>query len=309
MRIIITGGTGLIGRALMHSLAQDGYEVIILSRSPRQSGPVPQTVRFVQWDGKTADGWGELADGAEAIVNLAGANIAGEGFLPTRWTPARKKLIIDSRVFAGKAVTEAAQRAQNKPKVIVQASAVGYYGARGDEDLSESAPPGKDFTGESCQLWEASTQEVEAMGVRRVVIRTGVVLSGDGGALPRMALPFKLFAGGPLGSGKQQFSWIHIADEVKAIRFLIENSSASGPYNLTAPNPLTNRDFARILGRVLGRPSLLPTPGFAFKIMFGEVSTVLLDGQRVVPARLLEAGFRFDYPEAENALRAVYAKP
>jgi uncharacterized protein (TIGR01777 family) len=298
MRIIITGGSGLIGRALAASLAADGHEVILLSRTPERATGLPVGVRVAGWDGRTAAGWGFLADGAEVIVNLAGESIAAG-----RWTPERKLRIRDSRLDAGRAVVEAVQAATDRPRAVIQASAVGYYGPCGDEEITEQTPPGDDFLAHVVAAWEASTAPVEALGVRWAVIRTGVVLSEAGGALPRLLLPFKFFAGGPLGSGRQWFPWIHITDEVEAIRFLMGSQAADGPFNLSAPNPLTNAGFSRILGRVLGRPAFVPTPAPALRLLFGEMVTVLLDGQRVLPGRLLDLGFTFRFPEAEAALR------
>lgn len=308
MRVIITGGTGLIGRALANSLAKDHHEVIVLSRNVNKTSGLAGGVKVVQWDAKSAQGWGSLADGAGAIVNLAGESIAGEGFPPQRWTAERKRRIRDSRVNAGKAIVEAISAAQNKPAVLIQSSAVGYYGTHGDQDITEESTAGSDFLGQICKEWEASTDAVEKMGVRRCLIRTGLVLSSNGGVLPQMALPFRLFAGGPIGSGKQQIPWIHLDDHIAAIRFLIDNPSASGVFNLSAPNPLSNADFGRAIGRALGRPYWLPTPGFAFKIAFGELSMLLLEGQRAVPKRLQEMGFQFKYPEAEAALRDLFTQ-
>jgi hypothetical protein len=303
MRIIITGGSGLIGRALTASLAADKHEVIVLSRDPEWVVGLPKGARAVQWDGRSAAGWGSLADGADAIVNLAGESVAGESILSMRWTAARKKRILESRLNAGKAVVEAVRSAKNKPKVLIQSSAVGYYGPRNGADLEEDAPAGNDFLANVCKQWEAATAEVEKLGVRRAIIRTGVVLSTEGGVLPLQMLPFKLFAGGPIGSGAQAYPWIHIADEVGAIRFLIETEAASGVFNLTAPEPLNNKEFGQVLGRVMGRPAFIPTPGFVFKIAFGEVSTLLLDGQRPIPSRLTGLGYQFKFPAAEAALR------
>lgn len=305
MKVIITGGSGLIGRALAASLLNGGgdkHEVIVLSRNPQRVSGLPNGVQVVGWDGRSTQGWGQLVEGADAIVNLAGANLS-EG----RWTEQRKRLIFDSRVHAGQAVTQAIEGARLKPKVLVQASAVGYYGPHGDEKITEDAPPGNDFLAQVCIAWEASTAPVEGWGVRRVVIRTGLVLSTEGGALPRMAMPFKMFVGGPLGSGRQWLPWIHIADEVGAIRFLIGKEDASGPFNLTAPEPVTNAQFSRVLGRVLNRPSALPVPSIALRLMFGEMSTVLLEGQRAVPQRLLAAGYQFRFPNLEQALRHLLA--
>ena len=300
MRILIPGGSGLIGRALTTDLTADGHEVILLSRTPQRVTGLPNGARAEAWDGRTAEGWLHLADGADAIINLAGENI-GAG----RWTAGRKKRIRDSRVHAGAAVVEAVKGAANKPGVVIQASGSGYYGPRGDERINEAETAGDDFPSRVSIDWEASTAPVETLGVRRAIIRSGVVLSTDGGALPRMLLPFKLFAGGPLGGGRQWFSWIHIQDQIRAIRFLIDHREANGAFNLCAPNPLTNADFSRALGRALGRPAFMPTPGFALKLLFGEMSTILLDGQRALPQRLLELGFEFQFPEAEGALRDI----
>jgi len=307
MRVIITGGTGLIGRALTASLAADGHEVIILSRSPEKATGLPQGARAVRWDGRTAGGWGELAEGAEAIVNLAGESIGGENMvalITKPWTRERLERIRASRVNAGRAVVQAVEQARVKPRVLVQSSAVGYYGLPGDQEIAEDTPAGNDRLAKICIDWEATTASVEALGVRRVVIRTGgVVMSPQGGALPFMLLPFKLFVGGPLGSGKQWFSWIHIADEVRAIRFLLDRSDARGAFNLCAPEPLRNGELARVIGRVMGRPSFMPTPAFAMKLLLGDKATLVLDGQRQVPRRLIEMGFQFQFPKAEAALQ------
>ncbi len=301
MRVIITGGAGLIGNALTKSLTADGHEVIILTRSARRASP-NELVRFALWDAASADGWGHLADGADAIVNLA-----GEGIADGRWSEARKQRIYASRVSAGKAVMQALRQATAKPKTLVQSSAVGYYGSRHDELLTEASAPGADFLAQVCFDWEASTAAAESLGIRRTVIRTGIVLSNDGGAWPKVVLPFKLFAGGPMGSGKQFWPWIHIDDEVRAIRFLLEREDARGVFNLTAPNPLTNKEFASTLGKVMGRPALMPAPSPALKLALGDMSAVLLDGQRAVPAHLQTMGFRFKYPELEAALRNLLA--
>jgi len=303
MRVIITGGSGLIGRALTAHLPKDNYEVVILSRSPEQVYGLPENAEVVQWDGKTTRGWGHLVEGSQAIVNLAGENIAGEGFFPTRWTTERKKLIHASRKDPGKAIIEAIMAVENKPAVLVQSSAIGYYGALNDKEVDESTQAGNDYLAKFCQEWEETTAYAGKMGVRRVVIRSGIALSRESGALPRMMLPFKLFAGGPFGSGRQYLSWIHLDDEVAAIRYLIEHPETSGPYNLTSPTPCTNADFGRTLGKIMKRPYYMPVPGFALKAAFGEVTTVVLDGQRVIPTRLQEGGFTFLYPDLELAVR------
>lgn len=298
MKVIITGGTGLIGATLAKNLAADRHDVIILSRSPHQATDLPASVQVVKWDSRSANGWGHLADGADAVVNLAGESLA-EG----RWTPERKRRIEQSRLDAGQAVVETIKVATQKPAVLVQSSAVGYYGPRDNREIGEDTPPGNDFLARVCIAWEASTAAVEAMGVRRVVIRSGIVLSAAGGALPRLLLPFKLGVGGPIGRGKQPFPWIHLDDEVAAIRFLLEQPQASGPFNLTAPQSLTNAQFGQVLGRVLHRPALLPTPAFALKLAFGEMAAAVLEGQQAAPRRLQELGFEFKYPHAAGALQ------
>ncbi len=298
MRILITGGTGLIGRALIENLSSADHQMVVLSRNPARVQGMPPDVRLVQWDARTAAGWAEFADGAGAIVNLAGAGVAD-----ARWTAERKRTIRQSRLDAGAAVVEAVEQAGQKPGVVVQASAVGYYGPRGAEDITESAAPGDDFLAKVCIDWEASTAPVEAAGVRRAVIRIGIVLSPEGGALPRMMLPFKLFVGGPLGSGRQPFPWVHIEDVARAIRFLIETPETNGAFTLTAPTPPTNAEFSRALGRAMGRPMWLPVPGFALRLLFGEMAQTLLSGQRAVPERLQAAGFTFHFSGAEAALR------
>jgi uncharacterized protein (TIGR01777 family) len=304
MRVIITGGSGLIGRALTEDLTSDGHEVIILSRSPKRVTDLPSGARAEAWDAHTAGGWAHLADGADAIVNLAGANLAGEGFFPTRWTDERKRILRESRINAGRAVVEAVEQASAKPRVVVQASAIGYYGPRGDEAITEEATAGKDWAARfTAQDWEPSTAAVEEMGVRRVIVRTGMVLSTKEGALPRLLLPFRLFAGGPMGGGKQWYSWIHLRDQARALRFLIGEDQASGPFNVAAPEPVTNGELARLVGRIMGRPSFFRVPALALTLAFGEVASVVLEGQRVVPRRLLDLGFEFQFPDAQSALR------
>jgi uncharacterized protein (TIGR01777 family) len=272
--------------------------VTVVSRQEFKPAALPAKINFASWDGTTVAGWGHLVEEAEAIVNLAGAGLAA-----ARWSDARKKALIDSRVNPGKAIVEAVRAAHNKPKVLIQASAVGYYGTDKKATFVESSQPGDDFLANLCRQWEASTEAVEEMGVRRVIIRTGVVLDMKGMAFPKMVLPFQFFAGGPIGSGRQWFPWIHYLDEVEAIRFLLQEETIEGAVNLTAPNPLRNFSFARAMGQAMKRPYFTWVPGFVFKIIFGEMSTILLDGQQVVPGRLEDAGFQFKFPTAEAALQ------
>jgi len=302
MRVIITGGTGLIGGKLAAAMAADGHEIIVLSRNP-QKHTFPDGVRGVEWDAKTAAGWGELADGADAIVNLAGAPIDGGGLFPKLWTAERKRRIRQSRIDAGQAVTEAVEAAINKPGVVIQISGVDYYGhVPSDEIITEEAPQGDSFLADVTVDWEGATAPVEEMGVRRCVMRSAMVLSMEGGPLPITVLPFRFFVGGPLGSGEQWWPWIHIEDEVRVIRFLIENENAAGVFNACSPHPLKQKKFAQTIGQVLNRPSLIPVPAFALKLILGEVSDTVLHGRRAVPARLEQLGFTFKYPQLAGAL-------
>lgn len=298
--VLITGGAGFLGRPLAAELVAGGYEVVVLSRDPRRVSGLASGVGVERWDGSTAQGWGGLADGAFGIVNLAGDNI-GAG----RWTPAKKRRIRDSRLRAGAAVVAAVSAARRKPSVLVQASAVGYYGNRGDEMLSEASPPGQGFLADTCLAWEASTAAVEELGVRRAVARTGIVLSLSGGALPKLVLPYRLLAGGPMGDGRQWMPWIHLADEIAGLRFLLERDGARGPFDLTAPQPLTNAEFGATVGAVLHRPSRLRVPAFALRGLLGEMSDLVLDGQRALPTRLLDLGFGFRFAAARAALEDV----
>ncbi len=307
MRVVIAGGTGLIGRALAASLAADEHDVVLLSRAPGNAVSLPEGVKVVYWDTGSTELWAGQLDGAGAVINLAGESIGGSSLLTMRWTGARKRRILSSRVRAGAALVEAIKLADRPPSVLIQSSAVGYYGTHEDDrEITESSPAGEDFLARVCLEWEASTKPVEALDVRRVVIRSGVVLDRHGGALPRQALPFRLFVGGRAGSGRQWYSWIHVADEVAAIRFLLENESASGAYNLTAPGPVRNEDFSKALGKALGRPAYLPMPTFALRLGLGEASATILSGQRVIPRRLTEAGFTFQFADVESALKDIF---
>jgi uncharacterized protein (TIGR01777 family) len=297
MHIIITGGSGLIGRALTQELANHGHKVIILSRRPERITGLPAGATAKYWDGYTTQGWCNLINSADAIINLAGENISSG-----RWTNKRKRAILESRLNAGSAVVEAIKAAEHKPHVVIQASAVGYYGPCGNEKIAEDAPPGNDFLARTAIDWEASTAPVENMGIRRVIIRTGVVLSTEGGALARMLQPYRLLAIRRLGNGRQWLPWIHISDEASAIRFLVENGKARGTFNLAAPNPVDNAEFSYQLNNILRRPALIPVPRFLLKLLLGEMAAALLEGQCAIPERLLQLGFNFRFPELGLAL-------
>lgn len=300
MRAIIAGGTGFIGQALVAELKESGWEIVVLSRSASKVAEVfGSGVIGMRWD---SEDWPDMLGPEAAIVNLAGDNIASG-----RWTAAKKERILSSRVKAGERLVEAVKAAGKLPGVLIQGSAIGYYGPHESTVLDESADSGEGFLASVTRHWEASTLELEEMGVRRCVVRTGMVL-GDGGALKQMLPPFRMFVGGPPGSGHQGVSWIHLADEVGAIRFLMEQESATGAFNLTAPNPLDFNRFAKVLGETMGRPHKLNVPPFALRLLFGEMADeLLLSGQLVLPKRLLDAGYVFRYPDLGGALADILA--
>jgi uncharacterized protein (TIGR01777 family) len=294
MRVFLTGATGLIGRALARSLLGDGHEVVALSRSASPAG-LPPGSRAVTGDPAVPGAWQDELARCDACVNLAGEPVAAG-----RWTAERRRRIRDSRVDATRNV--AAVIAGGGPSVLVNGSAIGFYGPRGDEVLDESSPPGDDFLARVAVEWEGAAAPA-ARRARVALVRTGIVLAADGGALPRLVLPFKAFAGGPIGDGGFWQSWIHLDDQVGILRLALEEPGAAGPLNATAPDPVRNRDLARAIGRVLGRPSLLPAPAFAVRAALGEMAEVVLASQRVLPRAALALGYRFRWPALEPALR------
>jgi len=293
MRILIVGGTGFIGGALQGALAESGHDVVISSR--RKDGS----------EGKLT--WRppellppEVISQFEAVVNLAGEPIA-----PKRWTRKRKQKILSSRVDTTRSLVESIRRADSKPHTLINASAVGIYGPCGDECITEESPLGCDFLATVCRKWEEEALRAEELGVRVVRLRIGCVLEADGGALPRLMLPFRFFLGGPLGSGRQWVSWIHRDDVVGLIEFALQNEAVSGPLNATAPNPVTNKEFSKALGKAMHRPCFFAVPGFLLKLALGELAGMLLTGQRVLPEKALKAGYRFKYATLEDALKAI----
>jgi uncharacterized protein (TIGR01777 family) len=310
MKVVLAGGSGFLGRALVAQLAARGHEVVVLSRHP---APAQSPGRQVGWDpdgSLPATGksefltWPKELDGASAVVNLAGAGMADK-----RWTPARKRDLRLSRVLSTRSLVAAVRAASQKPPVFYQGSAVGFYGPRGDEILDESFPPGDGLQGSICVAWEAEANPVVALGCRLIVGRSGVVLAKDGGALPKMARPFTFFVGGRVASGKQYLSWIHRDDWLAFVTWALETATVSGTYNVTAPEPVTNDEFSKAIGRALRRPSWIPVPGFVLRVLFGEIANdMLIRGQRVVPKRALEAGFPFAYPKIDAALNATLRK-
>lgn len=296
MRIVIAGGSGLLGRALTVRLQHDGDTVVVLTRRPRRAFDVA-------WNPDAPSGpWAETIGTADAVINLAGESINGG-----RWTKARKAALFDSRVRSTRAIARAIQAAGQKPLAFLSGSAIGIYGPRGEEPVTEETPPGSDFLSRLAVEWEREALAVAGL-TRVVLLRTGVVLARDGGALPQMALPFRFFAGGPIGSGRQGISWIHIDDWVSMVRWALDRSSVSGPLNVTAPEPVSNAEFARTLGRVLDRPAFMRVPAFAVRLALGEMADVVVNGQHVMPAKALSLGFRFRHAQLEETLRAIYDK-
>jgi uncharacterized protein (TIGR01777 family) len=302
MNIVIAGGTGFVGGALVEALLARGDKPTLLTRDPEAAqARWDAKIGVAFWDGRSPDDWTRTLDGADAVVNLSGANIAAH-----RWTPARKLVLIKSRLESTRALVSAVSRADKRPRTFVNASAVGYYGDVPEGAATESSPQGRHFLASLCGQWEREALAAEPLGLRVVLARFGVILEKGGGALAKMALPFKLFAGGPLGSGRQGFPWIHRDDVVGGLLFALDHEKVSGAVNFAAPGALDNRGFSAALGRALGRPSWAPAPAFALKLALGEMSDMLLTGQRVEPRKLVDSGYKFKYETADAALGAIY---
>jgi len=298
MEIVVTGASGLIGSALTASLTASGHGVIRLVRRPPQAGE-----KAMRWDPVSRSLDATAFDGVEAVIHLAGENIA------ERWTAAKKVNIRDSRINGTQVLAEAIAHLASPPKVLVSASAIGYYGDRGEELLSEESAPGQGFLPEVCRSWEAATETARQAGVRTVQLRFGIVLSPAGGALAKMLPPFRLGLGGVLGNGRQYMSWVALDDTVGAIEHAISMADLQGPTNVVAPQAVTNYEFTKTLGRVLGRPTAIPLPAFAARLLFGEMADeLLLASTRVQPAKLLASGYRFRYPELAGALQHLLAR-
>ncbi|HSA61777.1 MAG TPA: TIGR01777 family oxidoreductase [Nitrospiraceae bacterium] len=301
MHIVVTGGTGFIGRALCKSLVREGHRVSILTRNAREASCLlGAIVTAVEWNGRESGAWEQSLEGADAVINLAGAPIAD-----ARWTDARKRLLTDSRVLTSRLLVAAMSRCSSKPRTLISASGIGYYGASDDRLLDEGAARGQGFLADLCLAWEAEALRAAESGTRVVLLRTGMVLEQDGGALPKMLVPFRLFAGGPIMPGTQWVSWIHRRDHVGLIQWALATPGVSGPLNTVAPGAVTMTQFCDVLGRVLRRPSWLPVPGLALQVGLGELGTLMTTGQRVNPAKALSAGYVFHYPALEPALRAI----
>lgn len=308
MKVVIAGGTGFLGNALAWSWAEESHDVRVLTRSlppgqaRHESGTGKPGITRIGWtpDGQPGDLAREFED-ATAVVNLAGESVAGP-----RWSAARKLALRDSRILATRSLVSALRQTANRPPTLISASGVGYYGDRGNEPLTEDSAPGGDFLAQLCVEWEAEAQRAEAPGCRVVMLRTGVVLEKSGGALPQMMRPFRLFAGGPLGSGRQYVPWVHRLDWIEMVRWIVGTPGVAGPLNVTAPHPVTNAVFTRALGRAMHRPAFLPAPMFAIRMAIGEMADAILASQRALPGVPLAHGYHFRYPEIDIALRGIF---
>lgn len=302
MKIAIAGGTGLIGKALSNSLSKKGHSVLILTRSDSR-GPISgNNIRYVPWLNKGNQPEEEL-ENLDALVNLAGSTIN------SRWTDKGKELIVNSRLNTVDELATIIYNLKVKPKVFINASAIGYYGTSEKQTYTEESPkPGTDFLADTVVKWESAVKKIESMGLRTVFCRFGVILDVKEGALPRMVLPYRFFIGGTIGNGQQWLSWIHINDVVRGILFAIENRQLTGPVNFTAPDPVRMKDFGKTLSRVIHRPHWLPVPNLALRLLLGEMSLLVLEGQKVLPSKLLNHGFSFQYPHLEAALEELFNK-
>jgi len=300
MKVLIAGGTGFMGKHLIDSLVADNHQVWVLSRNPNKT---IQGTQLVEWDGKTTAGWGHIVEEMDAVVNLAGLSLYN-----WPWTKRKKQRFNDSRVEPGRALATAIQNASPRPDVLIQISGINYYGLRGESPADESTPPGGDYLAQLTVAWEDSTKSVEEVGVRHVICRTAVVLAGDAILLWLMALPVLLFFGGRFGSGEQALPWIHVDDQIGAIRFLMENPETKGTFNLIAPQTTSNAEFMRTLSKVLRRPYWFVFPTFLMRLVLGEMSLLVTEGRFSHPKHLLEEGYTFQFRNLEGALKEIFKK-
>jgi len=300
MNIVVAGGNGFIGSSVVPRLRREGHEVVVLTRARSEHAPRTEDALRVPWDGVSQGEWSRYVGRSDAVINLSGESI-GTG----RWTASRKRLITESRINATRALLEAIRGSSPRPSVFINSSAVGYYGPVESGDVAEDHPPGTGFLADLCVRWEQEAFAAAELGCRVVVLRTGVVLGENGGALERMILPFRLYAGGPVGSGKQWFPWVHRDDVAGVILFALANPALSGPVNVVAPAGVTMNEFCASLGTALSRPSWLPVPAFALRAALGEMAGMILTGQRAVPSQLVRLGYQFAYPAVAPALASV----
>jgi uncharacterized protein (TIGR01777 family) len=300
MKVLIAGGSGFMGKHLIVSLIADSHQVWVLSRNPQKK---IKGAQIVGWNGETTDGWGQLIDEMDAVVNLSGLSLHS-----WPWTGRKKQRFHDSRVIPGRALATAIKDASHRPEVFVQISGINYYGLQGEDVANETTPPADDYLAQLTVAWEAATKSVEDVGVRHVVCRTAVVLAGDAILLWLMAFPVLLFVGGPFGSGNQAMPWIHVDDQIGAIRYLMENPEAKGPYNLIAPQLTSNAEFMRTLAKVLRRPYWFRFPAFMMRLVLGEMSVLVTEGRFSKSERLFEIGYNMHFSNLEDALRDIFKK-
>ena len=300
MKVLIAGGSGFMGRHLIASLIADSHQVWVLSRIPTKT---IKDTQVIGWDGRTMDGWGPLVNEMDAVINLSGLSLYN-----WPWTKSKKQQFVDSRVEPGRALVTAIKNATHRPDVFIQISGINYYGLRGEGIADENTPPGDDYLSQLTVAWENATKPVEEVGVRHVVCRTAVVLADDAILLWLMALPVRLLVGGPIGNGEQALPWIHIDDQIGAIRFLMESPVARGPFNLIAPQTTSNAAFMRTLAKVLRRPYWFRVPAFLLRLVLGEMSVTVTEGRYSKPERLFEIGYNMRYVKLEEALRNIYKK-
>ncbi len=305
MKIVIAGGTGFIGRYVSRLLIHGGHSVLLLSRNAKTPQPMDAPpAQHIQWDGSTQGAWAQQCEGADVVMNLSGAPIAD-----SRWTEKRKHELINSRVESNRALLKAMASWKDKPHTFITASGIGFYGDNREAVVNESSTPGEGFLPQLCQMWESSAMEGEALGMRVIPVRIGMVLGEDGGALSKMTFPFRLFLGGPILPGTQFVSWIHQQDLAKLMLYIITHPSIQGPVNGVAPNPTTMKDFCQALGNAMNRPSWFPVPEFILKTALGELASMLITGQRIEPQKALQHGFSFSYPTLRAALTEIFSKP
>jgi uncharacterized protein len=304
MRVVVTGATGFIGVSLCRALREAGHEVAVLSRRGDEARAcLGAGVQVEEWDGRTRGTWESVLGEAGGVVNLAGEPIAAKA-----WTPAQKEKLRASRLDSTRALVRAMEAASPRPSVLISASGVSYYGPHEDETLTEESPPGSDFMAQLARDWEETARQAEPLGVRVSLLRIGMVLGEGGGALAKLVPPFRMFAGGPLGSGEQWVSWIHRDDVIGMVLWALKSDAVRGPVNATAPQPVPMKEFARTIGKVLGRPAWLPVPALALRALMGEMADVVLTGQRVLPTAAQRLGYSFRHPDLEPALRSILAK-
>jgi uncharacterized protein len=299
MKVAVIGGTGFVGTRLIERLQEEGHQVLLLVRKRSKAQSRFPKAEVIEYNPKQSGPWQQSISGCDGVINLAGEPLA------TRWNDSIKKEVLESRTLGTAKIVEAIAQANSKPSVLVNASAIGYYGTSETATFEETSAPGNDFLAQVCQGWEAEAEKVKASGTRLAIIRIGIVLGPDGGVLARMMLPFQVFAGGPLGSGQQWVSWIHRDDLVNLILKALTDSSIAGVFNGTSPNPVRMSELCHVLGQIVNRPSWLPVPGFALELLLGEAAKLVLEGQRVLPQQTEAAGFQFQYPTLQAALEQI----